>query len=177
MKRGLTVGEIQLAKNLFQDAIDYSQVVLVFGSWWQQQSRTAIAPNGRIYFPKHALCADFSQAAVGLQVWFVHEMTHVWQYQRGFSVLLSGAKLLCRGGYHQARAYHYLQDACMRIAPFHLLNMEQQAEVVAHYFAAKHLGLTAYQARLPLLEQCIQPFLLCPTWLGLLPQHSRCGNI
>ena len=90
MKRSLTAGEVALAQTMFQQAIDYSAVRLAFGSWWQKYSKTAVAPNGKIYFPHHAYCEDFSLAAPHLQVWFMHEMTHVWQYQRGFSVLKSG---------------------------------------------------------------------------------------
>ena len=175
MKRNLTAGEIALAQVMFQQAIDYAAVSLVFDSWWQKRSKTALAPNGNVYFPAHARCEDFSVAAPHMQVWFMHEMTHVWQYQRGFSVLKSGVVLTCVGGYRHARAYQYLQAACSQIKPFHLLNMEQQAEVVAHYFAAKHLRFKQYQSRLPLLEQCLQPFLAHPTWLGLLPNYSRCG--
>ena len=174
MKRNLTAGEIALAQVMFQHAIDYAAVSLVFDSWWQKRSKTALAPNGNVYFPHHARCEDFSLAAPHLQVWFMHEMTHVWQYQRGFSVLKSGVVLTCVGGYRHARAYQYLQAACSEIKPFHLLNMEQQAEVVAHYFAAEHLHFKQYQSRLPLLRECIQPFLNHPTWLGLLPSHSRC---
>lgn len=177
IKRTLTEGEIALARLLFQDAIDYSKVVLVFDSFWQKASKAAVAPNGRIYFPKKAQCDDFSAAPVQMQVWFMHEMTHVWQYQRGFSVLWSGMLLFCGGGYFRSKAYRYLQDASQQqIAAFEQLNMEQQAEVVAHYFAAKHLCLTAYAPRLPLLEACIQPFLHHPTWLSLLPHHSRCRS-
>ena len=105
MKRNLTAGEIALAQVMFQHAIDYAAVSLVFDSWWQKRSKTALAPNGNVYFPAHARCEDFSVAAPHMQVWFMHEMTHVWQYQRGFSVLKSGVVLTCLGGYRHARAY------------------------------------------------------------------------
>lgn len=176
MKRRLTTGEIQLARLMFQDAIDYASVRLVFGAWWQTFSRAAIAPNGQIYFPKSAYCADFSQSPAHLQIWFMHEMTHVWQYQRGFSVLLSGVCLFCQAGYVHARAYRYWQEG-QDLPAFARLNMEQQAEVIAHYFAAAYLQVDALQKRLPQLSKCVQPFLRHPYHLSLLPQHSRCGVV
>lgn len=174
MMRHLTAGEIQLAQTMFQDAIDYAAVKLAFGRWWQTFSQVAVAPNGCVYFPRKARCDDFSLTAPHLQMWFMHEMTHVWQYQRGFSVLKSGVMLFVRRGYAHAKAYRYLQDASDAIAPFEQLNMEQQAEVVSHYFAAKYLHVPSLQARLPMLEASLSCFLQQPYWLGLLPKHSRC---
>ena len=176
MKRGLTENEVALLQPIFKDAIDYAQVKLVFDAWWQRFSRAAVAPRGVVYFPKVAECTDFAQASASLQVWFVHEMTHVWQYHRGFSVAWSGVCLFCQGGYIQSKAYRYWSGKTV-LPAFCDLNMEQQAEVVAHYFAAERLGYSQWQQRLPQLATCIAPLLSNPHHLCLLPQHSRCHKL
>ena len=45
----LTPGEIELARSIFGDAIDYSKVRLVKGKWWPFHPRSAaMAPMGNI---------------------------------------------------------------------------------------------------------------------------------
>ena len=49
--RSLTAGEIDLARSIFGDSIDYSKVRLIKGKWWPFQPRNAaMAPSGDIYF-------------------------------------------------------------------------------------------------------------------------------
>ena len=146
MKRSLTAGEIALAQVMFQQAIDYAAVSLVFDSWWQKRSKTALAPNGNVYFPRHARCEDFSLAAPHLQVWFMHEMTHVWQAQtrgRWYLVLMR----------HPFATYDYSLKPGW---PLHRYGLEQQAEIVRHYWLLTQgriiggaPGIDAYRAILP----------------------------
>src|SRR6476646_9143415 len=50
-RRPLTAGEIDLARSIFGDCIDYSAVRLVRGKWWPFHPRNAaMAPMGNIYF-------------------------------------------------------------------------------------------------------------------------------
>ena len=82
----LTAGEIDLARSVFGDAIDYAQVRLVEGKWWPfQPRRRAMAPMGNIYFHPDGggWSDDFSKEPLGRQGFFIHEMTHVWQAQKG----------------------------------------------------------------------------------------------
>jgi len=49
--RFLTTGEIELARSVFGDAIDYSKIRLFLGKWWPlQPRRSAMAPMGDIWF-------------------------------------------------------------------------------------------------------------------------------
>jgi hypothetical protein len=49
--RPLTPGEVELARSVFRDAVDYDRVRLVKGKWWPFQPRnSAMAPMGNIYF-------------------------------------------------------------------------------------------------------------------------------
>lgn len=71
---------------------------------------------------------------------FVHELTHVWQAQRGVSLLI--AKL--RAG-DSAAAYAYDLE---RGPGFAALNIEQQAVVVEDAFRLSRGGTAPHDARL-----------------------------
>ena len=50
--RSLTSGEIELARSIFGDAIDYSKVRLIKGKWWPFHPRqAAMAPDGQHLVP------------------------------------------------------------------------------------------------------------------------------
>ncbi|RYD86350.1 MAG: vgr related protein, partial [Sphingomonadales bacterium] len=86
MRRPLTEGEIRIAASIFGDAIDYSRAGIANRKWaFFQPRRTTMAPLGTIHFhPASGLYTeDFSQAPIGLQGLFIHEMVHVWQHQKG----------------------------------------------------------------------------------------------
>lgn len=128
-ERGLTEGEIDLARSVFGDAIDYSRVRLINRKWWPLQPRNFImAPTGNLHFnPKGSLWSgDFSKESIPLQGLFIHEMTHVWQSQkRGRFYLVLMRHPFCR--------YDYAVRAGW---PLERYGLEQQAEIVRHRFLA-----------------------------------------
>ena len=84
--RSLTAGEIEIARSVFGEAIDYSQVRLIKRKWWPFQPRnTIMTPCGNLHFHPDgpAWSDDFSKETIGRQGLFIHEMTHVWQAQKG----------------------------------------------------------------------------------------------
>jgi hypothetical protein len=127
--RALTDGEIEICRSVFGDAIDYSQVWLVRGKWWPFQPRNAaMAPNGNIYFHPVAggWSEDFSREPLSRQGFFIHEMTHVWQAQRGGRLYLPLMRHpFCRYSYGLSPG-----------KPFRRYGLEQQAEIVRHRFLA-----------------------------------------
>ena len=131
--RPLTTGEIELARSIFGNAIDYSKVRLVRGKWWPFQPRNAaMAPNGNIYFHPHAggWSEDFAREPLLRQGFFIHEMTHVWQAQKGGRFFLA----LMR---HPFCRYRYELKPGKAFARY---GLEQQAEIVRHIFIADHGG-------------------------------------
>src|SRR5690606_17987808 len=83
-ERKLTAGERALARSVFGTAIDYDAVSMRRRRWFPLQPRKVLmAPCGHIHFHPGSpwYCDDFSEADLGLQGLFVHEMTHVWQAQ------------------------------------------------------------------------------------------------
>lgn len=129
----MTPGEVELARSIFGSAIDYPKVRLVEGKWWPfQPRRSAMAPMGSIYFHPDGggWSEDFSRESLGRQAFFIHEMTHVWQSQRGGRFYLP----LMR---HPFCRYSYgLQPG----KPFESYGIEQQAEIVKDAFLAERGG-------------------------------------
>jgi hypothetical protein len=130
-RRSLTPGEVKLARSVFRDAIDYSKVRLFRGKWWPFHPRNAaMAPMGNIWF--HPIgggwSKDFSKEPLNRQGFFIHEMTHVWQAQKGGRFYLP----LMR---HPFCRYIYRLNPGK---PFARYGIEQQAEIVRHRFLADH---------------------------------------
>lgn len=123
--RTLTEGERNLAGAMFGASIDYDRVRIHAAKWWPfQPRRITMAPDGDIWFhPDGGLfCDDFCQQPLGLQGLFIHEMTHVWQHQRGIWLPLAR---------HPFCRYHYsIQPGW----PLERYGLEQQAEIVRHAF-------------------------------------------
>jgi hypothetical protein len=127
--RSLTIGEIALATSIFGEAIDYSKVRLIQGKWWPlHPAGAAMAPMGNIWFHPKAggWSEDFSREPTRVQAYFIHEMTHVWQAQKGGRFYLP----LMR---HPFCRYRYRLRAGK---PFRNYGIEQQAEIVSHRFLA-----------------------------------------
>ena len=135
-RRSLTRGEIGLARSIFADAIDYSMVRLVRGKWWPFHPRNAaMAPMGDIWFHPEGggWSDDFSKEPVATQGFFIHELTHVWQSQKGGRFYLPLMRHpFCRYGY-----------ALKAGKPFARYGLEQQAEIVRHRFLFEHGAPTA----------------------------------
>lgn len=128
-QRSLTSGEIELARSIFGDAIDYSKVRLIRCKWWPFHPRgAAMAPMGDIWFHPDGggWSDDFSKEPLGSQAFFIHEMTHVWQAQKhGRFYLVLMRHPFCRYAYRLERG-----------RAFSRYGIEQQAEIVRHRFLA-----------------------------------------
>lgn len=128
MIRGLTSGEVALARSVFGDALGTATVRLVAAPPPLRRAFVAGRWFGRewIFWPRTKLAADFADAPPGPQAVLVHELVHVWQAQQGVNLLL--AKL---GAGDRRESYVYpTDDACDWAG----LNIEQQAMAVEHAF-------------------------------------------
>jgi hypothetical protein len=146
--RPLTPGEIELARSLFGDRIDYSKVRIhhnkiadnvpfigpIIGLG--QSDNQTVTPGNDIYFPKEspAYHDDFSASdtSVEHQAHLLHELTHVLQNQEGI-------KPSSVAGVGALGTYEYdLRDANGDPKPFNTFALEQQAEIVQDYFLMKN---------------------------------------
>ena len=123
--RPLTPAETTLAAGVFGAAIDYAPVRIVHKKWAFFQPRdTVMAPRGHIHFHPHGTLYrdDFGAAPLSDQGLFIHEMTHIWQHQRGIILPLKR---------HPFCRYDY---AIRPGLPLNRYGIEQQAEIVRHAF-------------------------------------------
>lgn len=123
--RPLSEAEIALSRSVFGDAIDYAKVQVFNRKWWPFQHRmVAMAPDGNLWFnPRGSLyCDDFCERPIDRQGLFIHEMTHVWQYQTGINLILKR---------HPFCRYDYAIKPGWTLKDY---GLEQQAEIVRHAF-------------------------------------------
>lgn len=137
-ERPLTLGERRLAASVFGDAVDPAPVRLHRSRWWPFQPRqVCMSPDGDLWFhPAGDLWSeDYAAEGGALAGLFVHEMTHVWQAQRGGRWFLPLAR-------HPFCRYRY---TLVPGRPFERYGLEQQAEIVRKAW----LGSAAEAALLP----------------------------
>jgi hypothetical protein len=130
--RCLTSGEIACCRRLFGGAIDYEKVRIHARGWFWfglQWRRTAMAPDGHIWFRPEDFCDDFTLEPAWRLLWFMHEMVHVWQWQLGYPVMLRGALRL-------GLTYRYQLAPGRRLGDY---NMEAQGDLLADWFALRWL--------------------------------------
>lgn len=148
-ERPLTAGEVELARSMFGDAIDYARVRIKRRKFFPFHPRgVTMAPRGHLHFHPHAAhyCDNFAEASLHLQAHFIHEMVHVWQAQTlGEWYLLLRRHPWCR--------YDYALKPGWSLERY---GIEQQAEIVQHAFLLKNggkvagaPGLSAYEPILP----------------------------
>ena len=131
----MTPGERALAAEVFAGDVALERLRLFAIPLW----RRAFVPNGAwVVWPSHTASQDFSTEPLAPQAAFVHELTHVWQAQKGTNLLL--AKLRAGDG---AQTYAY---DLTRIDDFRSLNIEQQAMVVQDAFLAARGVRMAYES-------------------------------
>jgi hypothetical protein len=145
--RSLTAAEMRLAQSVFGTAIQYDRVRLHNAKWiFFQPPSTVMSPDGDIWFhPKGCLFRDdFCSCHPDEQGLFIHEMTHVWQHQKGIYLPLKR---------HPFCRYSYTIKPGQK---FERYGLEQQAELVRHAFLLREgreipgaPGLDQYRSILP----------------------------
>lgn len=188
--RKLTSGETNLAKEMFGNSIDYTKVHIYDKKWaFFQGKRVAMTPDGNIYFAPDVYTKDFSLASASTKHFFIHEMTHVWQYQMGAANGWLGIKQLCNGGYtsevnsvdsgkNELKAYDTDLTGRDINKKFQDFNFEQQGRIIEFWFDAIYLQKISpsrehHQKSLKLLgyvERILRDFLLNPKDKSLLPK-------
>ncbi|MDE1153908.1 MAG: hypothetical protein PW788_15350 [Micavibrio sp.] len=138
--RPLTAGEIALARGVFGNAIDYATVTVTPDKFMGfHPEGTAMAPDGNLYM-HGCYQPDYSALPVYEQSVFIHEMTHVWQFQNKIlQPVAEAVKLNLKLKFDYAAAYPYTLDAKKDLLEY---NMEQQASIVEDYFTMKAYGFS-----------------------------------
>ncbi len=135
--RSLTVNEINLAKSVFGELIDYAQTKIINYPYipWQADD-IFIAPNGWIFVGAKHHQEDFALCSQSYRQVFIHEMTHVLQHQQGLNVLWRGAVLqaLYYLSFKIYNPYRYVFDKNKRFWDY---NIEQQGRIAEHIYLGK----------------------------------------
>ena len=122
--RRFTSGERALMVEVFGTALDPSKAWIVTGA---PTGGTAFVLWRWMIFPVEV--ADFAAEPILTQAWFVHELTHVQQFQqRPWWTFGSWLRVLLTGGYGPGLpGYRYALPT-----DWERLNLEQQARVTEH---------------------------------------------
>ena len=174
-ERPLTAGEIRMAKLIFNDAVDYKKVKAHNHPWLHiNVGSVAQTPSGEMHFPDVLYKVDYSREIDLLKILFIHEMVHIWQYQLGYGVKLKGGWIGLKGGYGTGSpAYQYDATAgastTQKIQDF---NMEQQGDIISHYFSVEFLKFAKYTDNSPFYKMVLRDFLRDPRNANLLPTNT-----
>lgn len=126
--RAYTKGEIALGKSIFKDEIDFSKSKIYKRKAYVFQPKNVVmAPNGNIYFHPEGdtYLDDFSTGTPGEKGLLIHELTHVWQNQKGVNVRSAVFN----------RTYKYLPLKAGKA--FKDYGLEQQGDIVRDYYFLK----------------------------------------
>lgn len=135
--RKLTQGEICIAQQVFGNLINYDKVKIFnipYLPW--QPIHMFIAPNGNIFVHRQNFSTDYSKTSLSLQAIFIHEMTHIMQYQQHTNVILKGA-LLQLGYYLSFKKYNPYTYQIIQDKKFKEYNIEQQGDIARDIFLKK----------------------------------------
>lgn len=127
-QRRIGAAELKEARPIFRNAINYADFWIYKGYYFPiQPENTAMAPDGNIYFPPAIYKDDFTISVYGMAL-LLHEMTHVWQVQKG--VWLKLRRLLWDFG-----DYDYDLDPNKRLQDY---KVEEQGSIIEDYYLIKN---------------------------------------
>lgn len=127
--RSLTQQEKILVQSVFGDKINYNTPKIIprpFLPW--QQKGMFMAPNGNIYINSSDYSENYALESKYIQELFIHEMTHIMQFQKGVNVLLTGAALQI-AYYLSFKLYNPYKYVYYKDKPFEAYNIEQQGDI------------------------------------------------
>lgn len=136
--RSLTEGEIDMARAVFGEAIDYRKVKLFHRNYmvFLDQSDNAMTPNGNMYFSKASVWSkDFSLEDSGTRKFLMHELTHAWQYQTGKTIPTEALDNYVSYDFDYWSSYKYALNDHKLFSDF---NIEQQASMIENYVEKRY---------------------------------------
>lgn len=125
--------EIAVARKYFGDSINYKNVKIFERPFLYMvgHNNTGVSPNGHIYFARRDdYRPNFARDEQSMPI-FIHEMTHVAQYQSGMNIPKQAFITLLRHGFNYEAAYKYELHTSRN---FGEMNLEQQAAMMEDYF-------------------------------------------
>lgn len=199
LRRPLTQGEIEISRKIFEYSIDYSKVFIIRSMKLSVSGLTknSFSPLGNIHITSELFdeIPDFSNYIKDFSAehHFIHEMTHIWQYQLNSSKhIFNAAKILFKGGYICSKfspdynredytAYFTDLSETHSERKFNEFNLEQQGRIIEYWYDAVYM-----QSKLPkrnhhmqsikllgFVERVLRDFLLNPYDKNHLPTSAK----
>lgn len=135
--RHLTAQEKLLAQMVFGDMLDCERPKIIATRYLPWQScGIFMAPNGNIYVNPADYSENYALESKFMQGIFIHELTHVMQYQKGIHVLVKGA-LLQSAYYLSFKSYNPYKYTYHPDKAFSTYNIEQQGEIARDICSGK----------------------------------------
>lgn len=135
--RYLTDNEVQLAYKVFGNQLNYSAIQVLNTPYlpWQPVG-LFMAPVGKIFVNPENYKEDYSLESLAYQCTFIHELTHIYQYQQHINVLFKGALLQIAYylSFQNYNPYHY---SFIPQKSFWDYNIEQQGDIARDIFLDK----------------------------------------
>jgi hypothetical protein len=177
MIRPLTLAEISFATGVFGDSIDYEKVRIRSDKFIGQNDNSGLMFRNNIYQHGNCYSDDYTKENLSLQGHFIHEMTHVWQYQNdaaGFYGLF--AKGALQHAFNYRNAYPFELEAGRDLLDY---NLEQQACIVQENFTSRQgaanrncrNNCSAAEKEL-LYNSVLEKFLKNPSYAKKKPNHK-----
>jgi hypothetical protein len=126
--RGLTPEERKLARSIYGDSIFYDRVLV-------DETAKIICEKHHIFYVSFFTINSWGTFQPDI---FIHELMHVWQFQKMGSVYIPLALLAQRttAGYNYG-GFEKLMEVIIRNGDFDDFNLEQQADIVSDYYCMK----------------------------------------
>ena len=128
-----------MALKVFKSSIDYNKVRVHDKPYiFFQRPNSGMTPNGEIYL-SGGYKEDFGLERPAIQAFFIHEMTHVWQYQNNIlNPTTAAIGEIINHHFDYAKAYKYTLDESKDLLDY---KIEQQACIIEDYYRTKFLNL------------------------------------
>ena len=136
--RGMNKAEIAAARKVFGNKIDYDRVQIINGKYlpWQGDN-IVMAPDGNIYWQNAPESLTIAMDT------FIHEMTHVLQYQHGVNVLGRGAVLQTMK-YLSGETYDPYAYDPSNMKAWGSYNIEQQGDIAVQIYKGNAPNIIQY---------------------------------
>lgn len=126
--RRLTAGEREMAQEIFGNQIDYDRIFIKRKT--AKGDRSSVV-SGRMIMTPQRYESDYSNTNnIYNQVIFMHEMTHIWQEQRGTNMVKESIEEFFKHGFDKHGPYEYNRAD---LEHFEDLGLEQQAKIIQNY--------------------------------------------
>ena len=137
--RKLTEGEKKIVRFVFGETLPYWSQLITTNDANRGGANNSITYKDIPHYSNQIWCVDFS--ANSADTWtFVHELGHVWQYKYATHPIDGWMENVMRHPVHYELNYPY---DLMKSDDFYDYNIEQQASIVADYWAVS----VSYRAR------------------------------